>query len=481
MNTTNNSNYEEIYSPVNFDSKEILRQEGWKGYMIESHHQKLDFILHQIYINRILHDKYEHSDFIKLSAKHHIERYLYPETTKKLKPLLKKYGVIEDNGYYRIAKEENGFNGECLGYRLTSKYDVPHRRISVDKHSTLYNNIIRFRTADFKKQDQVTQWIGSNMQDIGIRKDDAIAYVEQWYANAILFINPDNLKKNQHYDDYQKIIESKKERYLYIINAIYDGTIFQAKRDKTGERVHHAISVLWRELRQFLYLRSKPDALLCNLDVANSQPFCLVKILRDVFKDKAKPTSVQTYIKEVSQGTFYHYMANAVGLSVTDFSKFKTDLFANVFYGENEKTFHSKSAQAFMKEFPTVYQVIENEKQGNYKKLAVLMQKVESQAIVDGVMTDLMHKYEDKYFFTSLHDSVIFEYQPELVDEIKMLMVQHMEKVVGLKPTIKKLEYFNLPAATNSAVQQFKDAIEMFEWYDSMAYVAHEELVLNLL
>ncbi|QCR22849.1 hypothetical protein [Pontibacter sp. SGAir0037] len=468
MNTINNSNYEEIYTPINFDSKEILKQEGWKDYVIERHHQKLDFILHQIYINRILHDKYERDDFIKLSSKHHIERYLYADTTIKLKPLLYKYGVIEDNDYFRIAQEENGFHGECLGYRLTPKYDVQHRRISVDKHSTLYNNIIRFRKADFKRQDQVTQWIGTNMQNIGIRRDDAIAYVEEWYINAILFYNPDNVKKKQLNDDYQKIIEGKRERYLYIINAIHNGSIFPAKRDGRGERVHHAITVLWRELRQFLFLKNKPDALLCNLDVANSQPFCLTKILLNIFKDKAMPDSVQIYTKEVSQGTFYHYMANVVGLTGSDFSKFKVDLFANVFYGENEKTFDSKSAQAFMKEFPSVYQVIENEKQGNYKKLAVLMQRIESEAIIDGVMVDLMNKYNDKYFFTSLHDSVIFEYHPGLVDEIKELMIYHMNKVVGLKPKVKQLEYFNLPPATGSAVQQFKNAIEMFDHYDAL-------------
>ena len=440
------NNDEEIYIPSNFNSKELLQKEGWKEYMVERHHQKLDFILHQIYINRVCNNKYERGDYIKLSSKHHFERYIYGRDYSRLKPLLYKYNVIEDDGLYTVATEENGFNGECKGYRLKPHYDVVHRRVLVDKDTTLFNNIKRFRSADFNKQDNVTKWINFHIKDIGIQKDEAIAYVENWYANAMLFPDTVKLKKNQQNKTFEEVLNGKRERYLYAIHTIANGAGFNAIRDRKGKRVHHPLTVLWKELRQFLFLKNKPDTVIYNLDISNSQPLCLVAILKDQFIDGVVPCDVQRYIDLVSAGTFYKHMTDLLNVPKNDVPNFKIELFAKVFYPENHKGFYTNEAQAFMKEFPTVYQIIQQEKQKDYTSLSIAMQRVESKAVIDGVMTELMHRHKDSHFFSSIHDSVLCE--GEMICEVKKLMEKHVGLVVGIKPFIKPDAAFNNPLLT---------------------------------
>ena len=167
-----------------------------------------------------------------------------------------------------------------------------------------------------------------------------------------------------------------------------------------------------------------------------------MKILRDQFPDGVVPSDVEKYIGLVSSGTFYKYLTDILNVPKQDIPDFKINLFAKVFYSENHKGFFTTEAQVFMQEFPTVYQIIQQEKQQYYNSLAIAMQRVESKAVIDGVMTELMHRHKDQHFFSSIHDSVLCKEQ--FIEEVKELLEKHIEAVVGVKPHIKPAECFNL-------------------------------------
>lgn len=434
---------EELYTPLKFDSTAFLREAGYKPYLIERHKEKIDFILHQIYIHRMIDKRYEKGDFIRLSSKYHFEKYLSTRHYPILKELLVDNGIIEEDSSYIAPSKENDYQSMCKGYRLFEEYDGTHRKISVDKDTTLFRKIKEQRERAILAQDKVTQWLNFHVKDISIHLEEAIDYVEKWYTENMLFTDNSKFKKKQRKRPYWEVIEEKRERYLYSIHAIARGSAFTAVRDKSGRRVHHPLTNLWTELRQFLYLKHEPDTVLYNLDIANSQPLCLVKILLDYYKGRSLPPDIDKYIQLVSEGMLYKYFTDKLNTAQDQVPNFKQTLFANVFYSANHKSFYTDEAILFREEFPSVYEVIQQEKRENYKDLSLKMQRVESTAIIDGVMTKLMHKYRDKHFFTSIHDSVICP--EELIDEIKNLMEDYVEREVGIKPKVKQAEYFNYP------------------------------------
>ncbi|MBK0401818.1 hypothetical protein I5M27_02410 [Adhaeribacter sp. BT258] len=462
----------EIYTPKNFKAKEILRNEGWKDFMIERHSQELDFMLHQLYINQVTNNKYSKNDFIHLSRKYHFERFLTCRYTQILKPLLYKYKIIEEfdplnidhqnrnkKVKYEVATTENNFQGECKGYRLTKEYDVMHRRILVDKYTTLHKNILKYKQKDLSNQDDVTQWIQSKIQIISIRKYEAIRFVEDWYSKNLSKPDKIKLKRKQikelnrlttesaKYTYLKDILDNKLQKYLYSIYSIYDGTGFNAIRDEKGCRMHHPISTLWRELRQFLYIKENPKAQIYSIDVANAQPFCLVKILFKAFPNRNFPPDVNKYIQLVCEGKFYQYLADILKVAPEDIPEFKVTLFANVFYSLNQKGYYTKEAELFRQEFSTVYQIIQQEKMSNYKSLSIAMQKIESTAVIDGALTELMEKHKNNFssqshFFCSLHDSILCE--GEYINEVQALVLKHFCSEVGIEPKLKAPETFNI-------------------------------------
>src|SRR5690606_33468061 len=84
---------------------------------------------------------------------------------------------------------------------------------------------------------------------------------------------------------YYQMLDDMRDSYLYQIRAI-DEKLWLPIRDDKGRRVHTYLSNAWSDLRQFLYLKNRPDVQLMSLDCSNSQPYTLVKILLEYFKDE---------------------------------------------------------------------------------------------------------------------------------------------------------------------------------------------------
>jgi hypothetical protein len=63
------------------------------------------------------------------------------------------------------------------------------------------------------------------------------------------------------------------EELLLRLEAINDSEFQMCKVDRYGERLHTAISNLWKELRPYMYFKNVADKQLVALDFTNSQPY----------------------------------------------------------------------------------------------------------------------------------------------------------------------------------------------------------------
>lgn len=155
------------------------------------------------------------------------------------------------------------------------------------------------------------------------------------------------------------------------------------------------------------------------------------------------PEDVQTYLTLVQEGRLYDHLAENSTLSRR---QFKEKLFCDVFYGQNY--INSKLTRAFKKLFPTVYSHIRNYKKSNYRRLAWLMQKTESDYMINGVCRRLMLDYPEITFLT-IHDSILTS--PDHAGTVKTVMLEEFVKL-GMRPTIRVESYededVNLAAKT---------------------------------
>src|SRR5690606_30758131 len=184
----------------------------------------------------------------------------------------------------------------------------------------------------------------------------------------------------------------------------------------------------------FLFLDQNPDVELVSLDVSNSQPFVLIKVVIDYLNAHGYQVDVTTqhYIDLVSEGKFYKYMKSVLGIEEGD-KDFKGRMFGSIFYDEHENCLRTLEWNIFNKNFPLVALAIEEKKKDGYEKLSLEMQSIEAQINVDGVLRDLFHKYPDT-FFSHIHDSILFLAGFET--EVKALMEYHYNRVVGYIPNI---------------------------------------------
>ena len=63
--------------------------------------------------------------------------------------------------------------------------------------------------------------------------------------------------------------------------------------------------------------------------------------------------------------------------------------------------------------FPNVMKLILKMKQNDYRDLAVRLQRLEAECIIDGVLKKFMDKYEN-CFIASVHDSIIIKKEFEI-------------------------------------------------------------------
>jgi hypothetical protein len=285
-----------------------------------------------------------------------------------------------------------------------------------------------------------------------------------------------------------KIPDIKKRlAYLMQIEALADKRLRYFARNKTNNRLYTNVTNLKKELREFII------GDFVNIDLKNSQPFFLGQLLiylnelaanlyfRDINRDlrninnntilcssflkfdlvkvfgikviksiskihQKQKNSNLVNLKEftdcVNAGNLYEYVGNYFD------GKYKRDeikdmMFAILFSQNIEYKNHikiipyEKEKKVFAEVFPIVAEIVKILKEGKfnsgkYKKLPILLQKIESYNFIDCIAKELVNA---GIVPITIHDSVIVE----RVHEVRTIEIINnvFTKYFGILPTLK--------------------------------------------
>ena len=114
---------------------------------------------------------------------------------------------------------------------------------------------------------------------------------------------------------------------------------------------------------------------------------------------------------------------------------FKRLFFSQVFFGKCKQT--GRLRGLFARDFPTVYEVITDLKQKDYRQLAYLLQAHESKIMIDVICRRILEELPGSFIGT-IHDSILTT--PDKADEVQAIMMREFQRF-GLRPTIRMETY----------------------------------------
>jgi hypothetical protein len=112
---------------------------------------------------------------------------LYPDYWNDIRKMLLEQGIIETDF---IPWKENGKKNVLkgigsIGYRLTQSYQGKHIKVLQDSDSTFIKKLKKQESNPEHKMDAITKKVWFHLQDIGIYKEQAEEYVNQWYLDKL--------------------------------------------------------------------------------------------------------------------------------------------------------------------------------------------------------------------------------------------------------------------------------------------------------
>lgn len=380
----------------------------------ERHLDKYYYIITLLYYGRIFDKRIKEGDFVPLNAKT-LASVLGGRYINYLRYLLYK-NIIETNNHY--------INGEqSKGFKLTDEYKNEKSIEIKIADKNIIRNVMVFKEY-LEKGITLPQhkYIFDCLKKIEINEDEARYYIEH---------------HTEKYEEYN---------YKSISVDLIATKNFFFKVDSTAGRVHNNITNLSRDLRK--YLRYKNQRLV-EIDIQNSQPFLFNLLIRNYYTQAYSNTvsnilpsygnpissnfqesdDVLLYKELTSRGIFYEYLMQY--LPSCDRDEFKKNIFAKIFYNDEEK-YEYEEWFTFQDIFPNVANIISSYKKDNYKNLAISLQRVEAEMIINKIVPRLAAR---KIYLLTIHDSILTT--PENAEIVKEIMIDEFEKEYGLVPGVK--------------------------------------------
>lgn len=224
------------------------------------------------------------------------------------------------------------------------------------------------------------------------------------YDRAIFFL--DSLK-HQDIDIYN--------RNIYSVDCINDKHIFY-HFDSYG-RMHTNYTILKSFIRKNCLLIDDEET--CEIDIANSQPLFLTKLIDTNMVDQKE---FELFKELTITGTYYQYIMNQLG--EIDKNKIK-EMTYKVLFGRNIGS--SKVDKQFNKLFPTIHRFIKTYKKenGDYRILAYDLQKAESNLIFNTIIKKIIKFYPEIKLIT-IHDSIVIPIKYR--DEVNQIFEIELKK-----------------------------------------------------
>jgi hypothetical protein len=158
----------------------------------------------------------------------------------------------------------------------------------------------------------------------------------------------------------------------------------------------------------------------CEIDIKNSQPLFLNKIIDDNKTLISLSDELNLYRSLTMNGSFYQFLQ--INLDIKE-KKLVKDMIYKVFFGKN---YTNKFDKNFKSIFPKLYDFIITFKSINqdYKSLSYKLQNLESNFIYNNVIKDIYQSYENIKLITC-HDSIICKKSDFKI--VKSIFDKHLE------------------------------------------------------
>ncbi len=323
--------------------------------------------------------------------------------------LLLKYYFKKDNRFPLnsiVLKDKYGFMyNQYINYMVDNNIIVMVKNYQTGLTSRVYalnddifrNKIKRYRNSDkvlIKKyklkfvdmfDDSVKDLIDTEVKE---KLVSDLFNVKIEYGRAIFYLNS---VKYHDYDVYN--------RNIYSVESINNKHIFY-HFDSYG-RMHTNYTILKSFIRKNCLLIDGEET--CELDIANSQPLFLTKLIADSKTKWVDPDEFELFKKLTISGKYYQYMMDMLG--ETNKKKIK-EMTYKVLFGRNIG--HSKIDKAFKSIFPTIHNFIKlyKKEHDDYKILAYDLQKAESNLIFNKIIKRIINTHPHIKMIT-IHDSIV--------------------------------------------------------------------------
>ena len=351
-------------------------------------------------------------------------------------------GILEINNHYQVGA-------------FSKSYRIVEELISKTKRVILTNEKLNKRIGDMetkKKSEKVVNLNEAKSKFYNQFKIDYSAAKQE--INTNLFNDIYNLSKrfkiNITDDEIISLIECegnwKKIRTNFILNKECRKEFFDLmnkavihinmvdmvndkylyfKRDTVSGRLHSSLTVLPKYLRKYI----KSDEELRNIDIKNSQPFFLYLLVRDM--DIIDWGELEFYRGMVADGELYDYLSEEWGVSK---KQVKIDIF-KIFYSKT--TSFKKLKEKFEEYFPTIMEAINIINAEQHNTLAIKLQTLEANMILNIIMPELNKKGIIPY---TIHDSFLCVQSES--DEIINTINEKFELIYGTGPSLHNESIF---------------------------------------
>jgi hypothetical protein len=226
--------------------------------------------------------------------------------------------------------------------------------------------------------------------------------------------------------------------------------------DNTSGRFHSNITNMAKGLRPYLKIKNEP---LVNIDIKNSQPYLSTIILTNPSKVSGLTKNpafalllqnlkykdnedIKKYIYLVASGQLYEFLMNKFSLNRDETKK----QVLRILFARNRMPkdgINKKCRQIFKDNFPTVHRIFskvrghqKGDKFQNFKRFAILLQRIESYLMLD-VILKRIYKELPGTIAVTIHDSIMTGLLTNNVEAVRKIMMEELTFFVGLEPKIK--------------------------------------------
>lgn len=387
-------------------------------------------------------------------ANHNYKRYL---------DHLLKHHFLRTDMKYIVGKKSKGFQ-----INLYKSHKATIKNIEIENWTIRRNKIAEYKASQeqlkqtSKCYPHLTKWFNEKLQ---VDIQGAEQEVEQLFPEPTGAIRGTRKGKSG--------IWNKRYKAMYSIHKFARQEFYYGLDDNVG-RFHSNLTNIKRELRNYITYDSKK---LVNVDIKNSQPLFSTLLLTKKFwtenkgellsiyhfpslftnlsklntnhyyiimlvkaLEKANNQLLSEYIEYVNSGEFYKKISHKLYPSRTFDKQAIKEMFYKLFFSKNRviQGYNAKPKRDFRTHFPKIYEIFSIVKRKDYRTLAQLLQRIESNVMIQNVAKRISEEKPDLPIFT-IHDSIATTVGNE--DYVASVIKEEVLKLTGLQVKLGK-EYW---------------------------------------